>query len=77
MDEVSEHRRQTYIVACRRYGIRSVRQTLVFGVSQDGVGKYRTTLTMPDGVIVVAESAGLEPSFEAAVRMLQDLRSAP
>ena len=45
--------------ACRRLGIRGVRQRLV----DRERGLYRTTLSVRNGDVVVAEGVGVEASF--------------
>jgi hypothetical protein len=56
--------------ACRRLGVRGVRQTLV----DRERGLYRTSLTLWNGDVVVAEGAGVEASFGHALLQLETRR---
>ena len=56
--------------ACRRLGIRGVRQRLV----DRERGLYRTTLSVRNGDVVVAEGVGVEASFGYALLQLEKHR---
>lgn len=59
--------------ACRRFGLRRVQQTLV----APHKALYRTTLTLRDGDVIVAEGTGVESSLGHALLALERIVARP